>query len=131
MVLLRALLVWLLIVFAEIVHGIVRGVFLVPHVGQFRAGQIGVFTGSAIILIIAIVFARWIRGRSIPQLLGVGFVWLVLMIGFEIAFGRFVVGASWERIGSDYNILKGGLMPIGMIILMVAPVVAARVRGLI
>lgn len=130
MVVLRALVVWLIIVLAEIVHGIVRGILLVPRVGEFRSSQIGVFTGSVIILAIAVAFARWINEKRTPQLLGVGLLWLVLMLGFETAFGRCVLGASWERIGSAYNLMNGGLLPIGMAVLTVAPVVAAKIRGL-
>jgi hypothetical protein len=58
MILLRSLVVWLILIAAEIVHGIARGIFLVPCVGQFRSNQIGVFTGSLIILVIALVSVR-------------------------------------------------------------------------
>ena len=51
----RAFAVWLVLIVAEILHGIARGIFLVPHVGEFRSNQIGVFTGSIIILVIALV----------------------------------------------------------------------------
>ena len=56
----RAIAVWLVLIVAEILHGILRGIFLVPHVGEFRSNQIGVFTGSIIILAIALAFVRWI-----------------------------------------------------------------------
>jgi hypothetical protein len=58
-------------------------------------------------------------------------MWLVLMLGFEIGFGYFFMGYSWERIGSDYNLLRGGLLPIGMVVLTAAPLIAAKVRRLI
>jgi hypothetical protein len=63
-------------------------------VGDFRARQIAVFTGSAIILLIVIASVRWMRARSVRQLVGVGMLWLVLMLIFEIAFGRLVMGYS-------------------------------------
>jgi hypothetical protein len=129
-VFLRALVVWLIIVLAEIAQGVARGVFLEPSVGDLRARQIGVFTGAAIIMAIAIGFAPWIRARRTYQLLGVGLLWLGMMLGFEIGFGRFVMGCSWERIGSDYNLLHGGLLPIGMLVLTVAPLIAAKIRRL-
>ncbi len=56
----RSLAVWLLIIVAEIVHGILRAIVLVPVVGEFRSNQIGVFTGSAIILAITYFTIRWI-----------------------------------------------------------------------
>jgi hypothetical protein len=130
-VLLRGLAVWVIIVLAEIAHGVGRGLWLEPYVGDFRARQIAVFTGAAIILTIAIVSVRWLRARGIGQLLGIGLLWLALMLAFEIGFGRFVMGCSWERIGQDFNLLQGGLLPIGLLVLTLAPLVAAKVRRLI
>lgn len=127
----RGLAVWVIILLAEVAHGAARGALLEPYLGDFRARQIAVLTGSVMIIAIAAVFARWIGARSVSQLLGVGFMWLMLMLSFEIGFGRFVMDYSWERIGSDYNLLQGGLLPIGMVMLLVAPLIAAKVRRLI
>jgi hypothetical protein len=131
MVLLKSLVVWVIIVCAEIANGIARTLLLVPYVGDLPARQIGVFTGSAIILTIAIIFIKWIGAKSVFHLLSIGLLWLVLMLTFEITFGLFVAGISWERIASDYNIIKGGLLPIGMIILTLSPLIAAKIRRLI
>jgi len=49
----RSLAIWLVLIVAEILHGILRAIALVPFVDEFRSNQIGVFTGSAIILCIA------------------------------------------------------------------------------
>ena len=124
----RAIAVWLVLIGAEILHGIARGVFLVPQVGEFRSSQIGVFTGSIIILAIALAFVRWIGASRTTDLLAVGVLWLGLTLGFEILFGRFVVGASWERLAADYNVLEGGLLPFGMLVLMLSPLIAWKVR---
>ena len=90
-------------------------VVLVPIVGEFRSNQIGVFTGSAIILLIAYFTVHWIGAKRPNELLLVGMIWLVLTMAFEVLFGRFVVGLCWERIASDYSLLKGGLMPLGLL----------------
>lgn len=42
----RAFVVWLVLIAVETVHGILRGLFLVPRAGSFRARQIGVFVDS-------------------------------------------------------------------------------------
>ena len=126
----RALAIWPVIIVAETLHGIARGIFLVPHVGQFRSSQIGVFTGSVIILAVALVFVRWIGAARPAQLLMVGLIWLCLTLAFEVLFGRFVIGASWERLAADYNVLEGGLLPFGMLVLLLSPLIAAKVRGL-
>jgi hypothetical protein len=131
MIFLRAIAVWIVLIFAEILHGIARGAFLVPQVGEFRSGQIGVFTGSLIILAIALVFVRWIGASRSSQLLGVGILWLCLTLAFEFSFGHFVVGASWERLAADYNVVEGGLLPFGMVVLMLSPLITGKVRGVV
>jgi hypothetical protein len=125
----RAVAIWLLLIVAEILHSIARGIFLVPHVGEFRSSQIGVFTGSIIILVIALTFVRWLAASRTTDLLMVGLLWLGLTLAFEVLFGRFVVGASWERLGADDNVPEGGLLPFGMLVLMLSPLIASKVRG--
>jgi hypothetical protein len=125
----RAIAVWLVLICAEILHGIARAIILVPHVGEFRSNQIGVFTGSIIILAIAVAFVRWIGATRTTDLLAVGLLWLVLTLAFEVLFGRFVVGASWERLAADYNLLEGGLLPFGMLVLLLSPLIAGKLRG--
>jgi hypothetical protein len=125
---LRSLAIWLLMMAAEALHGIARAIFLVPHVGQFHSNQIGVFTGSLIILVIALVFVRWLGTTRSSQLLGIGILWLVLTLAFEFLFGHFVVGASWQRLAADYNVLEGGLLPLGMLVLTLSPWIGAKVR---
>ena len=122
------MLIWLILIAAEIVHGIVRAVTLVPLVGEFRSNQIGVFSGSAIILVIAYLSIRWIGASRCVDLFLVGAIWLVLTVAFEILFGRYVVGLSWERLATDYNLLNGGLMPIGLLVMFLAPWSAGTMR---
>ena len=70
---------------------------------------------------------RWrIVGRSLTIWLGM--IWLVLTVAFEVLFGRFVVGLTWERIASDYDLLNGGLMPLGLLMLFFIPMIAAKLR---
>ena len=54
----RGIAIWSVLISAEIVHGIVRGILLRPYVGDFRARQIGVFSGSVIFFAIALAFVR-------------------------------------------------------------------------
>ncbi len=63
------------------------------------------------------------------SLILVGLVWLVLTLAFELIFGRFVVGLSWERIASDYDVPQGGWLPFGLIVLTLSPLIAAKMRN--
>lgn len=123
--------VWLIIIFAEMIHGILRGLFLVPVCGDLASRQIGVFTGSLIILAIACMTIRWIGAKRRGELLAAGLVWMILTITFEIIFGRFVMNFDMGRILSDFNILKGGFLGMGMIFLAFSPLIAAKMRKII
>ena len=125
----RGIVIWSVLISAEIVHGIVRGILLRPYVGDLRARQIGVFSGSIVFFAIALAFVRWIGATRASQLLEVGALWLVLTAVFEVSFGRFVLGYSWERIRSDYDPSEGGLLPIGLLLLALSPYVAGKLRG--
>lgn len=127
-ILLRAALAWVLIAGAETVHGILRGLLLRPVVGDLLSRQIGVFTGSVIILGIAWLSVRWVGARSRGQSLAVGATWFVLMASFEVGLGR-ALGASWQRIAADYDPSQGGLMLVGMAVIFFAPLLAARWRA--
>jgi hypothetical protein len=123
----RAFAVWLVIAAAETVHGTLRTLFLKPAVGDLASRQIGVFTGSLMILLIAYATIGWIGARTTRALVGIGLLWLVLMLSFEISLGL-AFGLSWERIISDYVPWKGGFMIVGMTILALSPLIAARLR---
>ena len=124
----RALAVWLLLIAAEVVHGTLRTVLPAPVVGDFRARQVSVFTGSLIILVVACMCARWLGARRTASQIGIGVLWLTLTLAFELAVGRLAFGMSWDRLASDYNMLRGGLLPIGLAVLTCAPAIASRLR---
>ena len=124
----RSLTIWLVLIVAEIAHGILRAIVLVPIVGEFRSNQIGVFTGSVIILLIAYFTIRWIGAKRPKETLLVGFIWLVLTMAFEVLFGRLVMGLDWEKIFAGYSIAQGGLMPLGLLLLLFSPMIALKLR---
>jgi hypothetical protein len=49
------------------------------------------------------------------------------MVGFEILGGR-LAGYTWARIGSDYDLRHGGLLGIGMAVVALSPLLAAKLR---
>lgn len=130
MYLFRALLVWLVIMFAESVHGTLRTLFLAPAVGDFRARQISFFTGMLLIFLITYFFIRWISAGTTKSLMIVGLMWMVLTVMFEFGLGLFILGYEWARMFEDYDITRGGLMAFGLLFMVVAPLLAARLRGM-
>jgi hypothetical protein len=126
----RAIIVWLLIAAAEVIHGILRVRLLNRRVGDHRARQIAVGTGSGLILFIAWFTVPWICPDSAPAALAVGGLWLGLMLAFEILFGRLVFRVAWDRIAADFDLRRGGLLGFGMLILLLAPLMVGNLRNM-
>jgi hypothetical protein len=118
----------MLIVLAETLHGIVRGIFLAPVVGDLRSRQWGVPIGCAICLLIACLTSRWWQTTGRLSRLWVGLFWVVLTVLFEIALGR-ALGLGWDRILSDYNPMRGGFMLFGLAFMLASPLLAAALRN--
>lgn len=126
--LIRSLVVWLILIAAETVHGVVRALILEPTIGDFPARQVGVATGSVLILIATYFLIDWIGARSKSELAWIGALWVALTFSFEIGIGRYVAGYSWERIFSDFNLAAGGFLGVGLLILGFAPRMAYSFR---
>ncbi len=124
----RALAVWILIVVAESIHGVIRQLFIAPLLGDLPARQLGVVIGSVIIFAIAWACIRWIGATSFKQQLRVGLLWVVLIVIFEFSLGV-ALGYSTQRMLSDYNISQGGFMGLGLVIMLFSPALAAKARG--
>ncbi len=122
----KSVLVWLLMVLVETVHGVLRQLFLVPLIGDLPARQLGVLTGSALIILIALLTARWLALRTLSQQLLVGTLWLLLMLAFEIGLGL-ALGYPVEHLLADYRPSQGGYMALGLFCLWLSPVLAATV----
>lgn len=123
----RPVVVWLVMIVAETIHGTIRNVFVAPLLGDLTSRQIGVFVGSLIIFGIACLFISWLRTRSTISLLAIGVVWVVMTIIFEVTLGM-ALGLSADRISEDYDPSRGGLMIFGLAFMLLSPLLASKVR---
>lgn len=122
----RAFIVWLLIAVAEVVHGILRMQFLRPLVGDLRARQLAVLTGSLLIVGIAWLLRRFLRAETLRQQFAVGAAWVLLMVSFDVLFGRLVIGYGWARITQDFDPSRGGVLLLGLLVMLLAPWLVSR-----
>ena len=125
---LRGLLLWLLIMAIETVHGILRAIFLVPRVGEELAGQIGWPVGLVIVFTITLLLIRRTKLRTVRALLALGAVWAVLTFFFEVAIGL-LRGFDVARILAEINPLSGGLMVYTLAVMAIAPLAASWFRS--
>lgn len=109
-------------------QGVLRAAFIAPALGDLPARQLGVFTGSLLILVIAWATARWLGARTLTIRLRVGALWVALMVAFEAGLGL-ALGVSPARIAADYDPTQGGFMLLGLAVLLCAPALGARFRA--
>jgi hypothetical protein len=120
MIWLRALAVWLLIMVAETLHGIVRQFYVAPLIGDLPARQAAVITGSLIVFAIAWLCIRWIGARTFGDQLKVGAAWVALIVAFDLALGTWL-GFSMQRLLQDFNPAAGGFLGFGLLFTLFAP----------
>ena len=125
MLFLRAFAVWLILLIMESIHGVFRRLVLEPWIGDFPARQVSVFTGAVLILIVTYFSIDWIKAKTGRQLALIGVTWVLVTLIFEIGIGRFVLDYSWERVLSDFNLRRGGLLSMGLLVMGLAPRITA------
>lgn len=125
----RGLAVWLVIMLVETLHGLLRGLLLVPRVGEDMAGRIGWPIGLVIVLGISIALAPWMATRDTSALLRLGGLWALLTLVFEITIGL-LRGFDVPHMLAELNPLAGGLAIYSLAVMFLAPLLAARLRGL-
>ena len=129
MIWLKSIAVFLVIAIVETIHGALRVKYLNRPLGDRRARQVSVVTGSVLILSIAWLADPWIGVRTVGEALGIGSLWTVLMTAFDVGIGRLVFRLPMERILREFNPARGGFLAFGMIALWLAPLIAARLHG--
>jgi len=126
----RAVGVWLTLVAVETIHGVTRRLFLEPQLGDLHARQVSVFTGAVLIALVFWFTLPWLGPQPLRRWWTFGGGWLALTLAFEIGLGG-ATGMSWDRIASDFDPRRGGLLAFGMLVILVAPRLLAQRRGLI
>lgn len=120
----RALAVWVLIIVLESVNGIARRLIAGDSLATRQAGAV---IGSVIVVVVALLTIRRINPGTAAKALAVGLLWVVLTLGFDILLGR-LTSLSWDRIAADFDLRRGGAMPFGLAVMLVAPLMAMVLR---
>lgn len=111
---------------AETLNGLWRAKDLAVWIGDVAARDVGVFTGSIVILLIVFACIGWIPAHSVRTLLVIGGTWMLLTITYEFALGFFAFHRLLAETASDFDVLHGRLLPIGLLVLFLAPLFASR-----
>jgi hypothetical protein len=123
--------IWLLTVIIAIVNAVLREKLLTPRIGAEVALPLSGLVLSMFILVIAFMSIPFIGLSESKICILVGMVWLVLTLSFEFLFGHYVAGKPWYEIMQVFNIKKGDLFIVVLLVTAISPWLCAKLRGLV
>ncbi|MBX7061545.1 MAG: hypothetical protein K1X52_07785 [Pyrinomonadaceae bacterium] len=126
--LIRATIIWAVILVLAILNGVLREAVLFPSFGMQTGFIVSGIILCCMIFAIAYVSISWIASDSPKQQLLVGFLWLALTLSFEFSFGL-SRGLSLDEILSAYSFRDGNLWPLVLLLTFFAPLLAAKAKA--
>lgn len=122
---------WLLLLGLAVLNGGARNAGISPWAGEFAGRVISTLTLCALIAVATRATIAWIRPPTTRAALGVGCLWLGLTEAFEFGAGHYLFGKPWEQFLADYDLSQGRIWIAVLVVTLLAPLWAARVRGLV
>jgi hypothetical protein len=129
MPILGALFAWLLILGLAVANGALREAVLIPSMGRTGGLVLSGLLLSLLVALVAYAFVRAKNGLTVSQGLLVGIFWLCLTLVFEFGFGRYVQHKPWDDLIEAYTFKDGNIWPVVLLVTLLAPSVAARLRA--
>lgn len=131
MLYLRALVLWSAIIPLAIANGLLRDLLLARWLGASTARSVSGVLLCGLIGAWTWLTVPWLALRDGRACAVVGAGWLALTLGFEFGFGRLVAHRTWEELLRPYRFTGGDLWPVVLLVVALAPWLAARGRGLL
>jgi len=121
MTLLRAVAAWGLLLVIAVANGALREYLLAPRLGGQAGHVVSVVVLCAAIFVVALLTIRWIGPRGRRDAVLIGATWLALTLVFEFLAGHYLFGNSWEKLFADYNLLRGRVWILVLLVSLFAP----------
>ena len=127
----RVLAVWCLLLVLAVLNGGVRDTWLTPRLGDPAGRALSTLMLCGLILLATWLTIAWIRPGSTAAALGVGVLWVLLTLAFEFGVGHYGFRKPWPELFADYDLRRGRIWIAVLVVTLLAPIVTARLRGLL
>ncbi|MEA3278191.1 MAG: hypothetical protein U9Q81_23465 [Pseudomonadota bacterium] len=124
----KYVLAWFPMVAIAIANGALRESWFGQSLSELAAHQLSTLTAVILFGVYIWFVVRFWPPTSAAQAVAIGLLWLVMTIAFELLFGHYLAGHSWERMLHDYNLLAGRVWPLVLVWVAVAPYLFFRMR---
>ena len=125
---LRAVVIWLFIAALAVVNGVIRESVVAPYVGEVLALSL---SGIILSLIVFTVTYFSFSFMGIKEKLGcflVGAQWVLMTLAFEFVFGHYVAGKSWVEIIQVFNVARGDLFTLVIMVTFFSPFIVGEMK---
>jgi hypothetical protein len=127
----RAIAVWLLMLIVASANGGLRQAVLIPATGDVAGRAISTVLLAVLIGWLAWLTIGWIAPRSSRDAWLIGASWVALTLAFEFLAGHYLFGTAWNVLLEDYNVMRGRIWILVLIVTAIAPRVCAGARGIL
>lgn len=117
-------------VITAIFNAAIREKILLTWLGTWSVTVSGLSLSLLIFLVTLAIIPVFATHKSFDYWF-IGSLWLILTLSFEFLFGHYQRGQSWAEILEIFAIHRGNLMTLVLIITLLSPYLAAKLRGLI
>lgn len=124
----RAGLGWLLLLLAAILNGAIREALFSPAWGGPAAHVASTILLCGFILGLGWWLLPWLAPGSRGAAWRVGGGWLLLTVAFEFLGGHFLFGAPWSKLLADYDLTRGRIWILVLVVTALTPPVVYRLR---
>lgn len=128
---LRALVIWFVLLILAVLNGGMRDTWLSPWLGDTVGRALSTLLLSSLILLATWMTISWIRPATMDDTLIVGSLWLALTVAFEFLVGHYGFGKPWADLLADYDLRRGRIWIVVLVVTFLAPLWSARLRGLL
>jgi hypothetical protein len=129
-VILRGVVVWFALLVLAVLNGGVRDTWLSPRLGDTVGRALSTVLLSALIFLATWMTIDWIRPTSATEALKLGAFWLALTLSFELVVGHYGFRKPWTELLADYDLRRGRIWIVVLVVTLLAPLWTARLRGL-
>jgi hypothetical protein len=128
-VLLKAVGVWLVILVVAILNAALREMVVAPLAGPGIALPLSGVLLSLLVFAVAWLSLPFIAAPDETACVYIGLLWLGLTLAFEFLFGHFIAGKPWHELIQVFDLRRGDLFSVVLLVTALAPWAAGKLRG--
>ena len=126
---LKTSMIWMIIALLAILNGIFRESILVTNLGQNTAlSMSGIMLCMIVFIVTYISFPLFGKHHALTYFF-IGLQWVIMTLLFEFLFGHYVMGKPWSSIFQVFNIMRGNLFIIVLIVSLFSPLLVAKIKN--